>query len=351
MGSAEEVPREAESHRRPERQEEDTPPAYEQFERGPSTASNADAPPATPESTPSKPTQASGPSIDSPFNFPAPPAYAAPESGAASPSAARLPVLQRPIAIPQRRADAASPLLPAYAPALLRAGIPAASFHAFQQTVSAFLSATVPARALAHAGDMARTVGAAPASFGRATADHVKQEGRAIGASAKRGNVLGAAADTLGAAIRIPVGTALRAVAAVVQTPASVVAAAASRPRTPRQRAEAYVAVADRDWFAPRGLRARILDTQGLAGVLGLRPHAVVEDMRAAAKGGPETQMQMLGTGVEPLEFADTQQPVDVGLRTLWLVVSPSRDGDGDGAVAGDKLGDDRSGKQRERSR
>ncbi|KAK7704723.1 hypothetical protein SLS64_008488 [Diaporthe eres] len=126
---------------------EEPPPSYDDSAPGPSSR-----PPATSSQQPE------GPTPENPFNFP--PGEDLPSYTETSPSS-------KPVAIPQSRPDAAAAFIPAYAPALLARGVTPETWHAFVTTASAFLTATVSAKALAHAGDVARHLGSTPASFGK----------------------------------------------------------------------------------------------------------------------------------------------------------------------------------------
>ncbi|KAI8623881.1 hypothetical protein F5Y19DRAFT_345343 [Xylariaceae sp. FL1651] len=262
-----------------------------------------------------------------------------------SPSSAS-PIL---LAIPQVSSQPTSPFLPAYnTPILLRHGIPSATFSSFLATLSAFLSASVSERALAHAADVGRSLNDIPKRLGRDTAAHVKSVGRAVGDSAKKGNLVAAGVGVIAGAITVPVGAAVRVVdAALRQLPAAAAGGLARKPLSPRERADAYVAVAQRDWFAARRLTARLLDTRELlriaaaggrdAGMgVGVGMGSANDD--AAAKRlvdlvhrtwgqGPEAQLQTLQRefGLAPLEITDPRaadKPLDIGAKTLWLVLT-----------------------------
>ncbi|KAG5913118.1 hypothetical protein E4U42_001447, partial [Claviceps africana] len=111
------------------------------------------------------------PTLDSPFTFPTsdlpplPPysvdakaeAEAGPGPGPSSSSSS-----EKPMAIPQLAPDSASPFLPAYPPGLLAHGITQQAWRSFLDTLSAFLTAKVSDRAVAHAGDLAKSLGEPP---------------------------------------------------------------------------------------------------------------------------------------------------------------------------------------------
>ncbi|GAW25219.1 putative subunit of the RNA polymerase ii mediator complex protein [Rosellinia necatrix] len=264
-------------------------------------------------------------------------------SGSNTPaSSSRGPVL---LAIPQTSAQPTSPFLAAYsAPVLLGRGIARATFLSFLATLSAFLGATVSARALAHAGDVGRGLNEVPRRFSRDTVAHVRGVGRQVGASARKGDFLGAGVGALAGAVAVPLSAALRIVDATIhQLPAAAAAGLARRPLAPRDRAAAYAAVAQRDWLAARRLAARLCTTAELVSLLppggsGSGSGGVdrlVNLVRGTWESGPEGQLRALHDefGLAPLEIAEGQQPggggggggqrpLDIGPDTLWLVLT-----------------------------
>lgn len=289
---------------------EDAPPAY----AGPSTNTPAPSPPA-PGSTPSGPTAAS------PFDFPseAPlPAYSS--SAEAGPSSSQSHG-QLPIAVPQITPQATAVFLSAYAPDLLGYGITSKSWQAFLDTTSAFLAAKVSDRALSHAADVGKHIGHGPKSLVKGVYSHAKDVGRGIGNNAKRGNIVGAAFGVVGGAISIPVSAALGTVRTALQLPGSTVSAVAKKPQTPRERATAYLAVANRDWFHARGLHASLLDSQELSKLIGASVTALIEAAQNAKKTSVEAQFDVLEGHVAKLEV-DGAPILDLGDATLWLVLT-----------------------------
>ncbi|KAH8881222.1 hypothetical protein GQ53DRAFT_754522 [Thozetella sp. PMI_491] len=256
----------------------------------------------------------SGPTVDSPFDFPTD-ASVPPYSAAGSSSSA----VRKPIAIPQSKPHPAAPFVPAYAPVLLSYGIAGDSWCSFVNTLSAFLAAKVSDRAVAHAADMAKELGRGPKSFGKGTADHLKSVGHDIKQRAKEGNVLGAATSVVGAAISLPIGTAFRAVGAIVSLPGSAIAAATKRPQSPRERAAAYVAAANKDWFGARGLIARLLDTTELAALVGV----TVDSLLGQADGAKDAsgKLQAMAAHIAQLD-APASTSLELAAATLWLVVT-----------------------------
>ncbi|KAI1329587.1 hypothetical protein F5Y16DRAFT_365550 [Xylariaceae sp. FL0255] len=298
-----------------------------------------------------------GPSPNSPFNFPPP--YAKPgdrnKNNNLRPqfqhrqsSSSRGPTL---IAVPQLGNNPTSPFLSAYnQPILLQYGIPKDTFTNFLITLSAFLSASVSDRALSHVQDVGRRLGDVPKNVGRETLSHAKSVGRSIKDSAKSGNYIGAAAQGLfRGAVGIPVSAAFRVVGATVSLPGTLAIAASKKPLTPRERADAYVQVAERDWFAARGLSARLLTTPELLdlaqivrlgagdGVDGKKTFdsgdytvdAVIEACRETAAKGPDAQARALAErlGIAGLEIAGPTPRLDIGARTLWFVLTDAESG------------------------
>ena len=281
---------------------EEPPPAYDDSAPGPSSR---------PSVTSSQ--RPEGPTPSNPFNFP--PSEDLPSYTEATP-------FSKPVAVPQSRPDAAAPFITAYAPALLARGVTPETWHAFVTTASAFLTATVSSKALAHAGDMAKHLGSTPASFGKNVARNAKSVGNNIRDEAKRGNVVGAAFGAVGGAVSLTVGTVLGAVGAASAMPATAVGAVARKPKTPRERAAAYVVVANKDWLNARGLTASVLDTQELCRV------AMIEDSKdllgEAGQGKNESgagQLQRLERYFCELKVGQTET-LELGEKTLWLVVN-----------------------------
>src|SRR5690606_30000920 len=153
---------------------------------------------------------------------------------------------------------------------LLRHGIVEQTFLSFLETLSAFLAAKVSGRTAAHAADVAASVGEGPKSHAKHVYGHTKDVLRDIGRNAKKGNVFGAVGGIIGGAVGVPVSAALGPVGAGVPLPGRTLGAVSKKPLTQRQRAEAYVAVANKDWFWKRGLEAALGDSGDVAGLLGV---------------------------------------------------------------------------------
>ncbi|KAI1657785.1 hypothetical protein F4813DRAFT_389523 [Daldinia decipiens] len=260
-------------------------------------------------------TPETGPTAASPFNFP-PDSDLPPYSALAVNTSDR-----RPIAIPQIQADPTSPFLEASSPSLLRHGITQATWFGFIRTLSGFLAATVSQKAISHASDMAQHVGDVPKRFGKDTMAHIKASGKAIKDTAKSGNFIGAAFHVVGATIGIPVATALRAAGAAVVLPFAAINAVSREPKTPKERAVAYIAAANIKWLHRRGLDAHLLDTAELGQVLGLSVDELLQASRGAKDASAEGQLGALGSHIAELNIR-VPGPLELGAGTFWLVVT-----------------------------
>ncbi|KAF4949234.1 hypothetical protein FSARC_13540 [Fusarium sarcochroum] len=288
-------------------QPEEAAPAYD-AEAGPSSA-----PPQRQGSDPSAQDSKHLPTAENPFDFPS--ESPLPTYSEASTSQ------QPPIAIPQESPTQTAPFLKAYAPALLGHGITKEAWTSFLDTTSAFMTAKVGSRAIDHAGDVAKSVGQQPVNYVKNVQNHTKSVGKNIVANAKKGNILGAAVGVVGGAISIPLGAVFGAVGTVVTLPGRTIAAATRKPKTPAERAVAYVAVANRDWFNKRGLHASLVYTDQLSEIVGVSVKALLE---ASAEGnksaGPLGPISALS---EHIAHLDVNGPgvVDIGAETWWLVL------------------------------
>lgn len=253
------------------------------------------------------------PTIDSPFNFP--PAY----SLTSTPSASGL--TARPIAIPQISPSPTSRFLSVYPPLLLSYGITAPTFTSFLDTISAFLTAKVSDRAISHAGDMAKTIGEQHKNSFKNVVSHAKAVGKDIGKNAKKGNVIGAALGVIGGTVTIPLFTVGGIIGSAASLPGMTIAAAVKKPKTPRQRAIAYIAVANEKWFTPRGLYAVLLDSQELAGVLKV-PVSTIATKATGDEGSAQSQLQRFESYIEALEVQGEGSALELGTQTMWLVLS-----------------------------
>ncbi|KAI0417483.1 hypothetical protein F5X98DRAFT_147798 [Xylaria grammica] len=312
------------------------------------------------------------PTVESPFNFP--PAYASGHTSGLAVEYSDLPeVVPTPVAgyeysdlpeaffptpsnitsippppvflaIPQIAARATSPFAPAFnAAILLRRGISREAFISFLSTLSAFINAKVSERALTHALDVGRSLNSIPKKFSKDTVAHVKSVGRDVRKSAKKGDVIGAGFNVLGGVVAIPVVAALRVVNATLhQLPAAVGDGLSKKPLSPRERADAYLAVAQKDWFNSRGLKASLCNTaellllhaqfcgtsSGSSSENDVAVRNLVNLMHRVWERGPEGQLQALQSeyGFSPLEIVDGKsgktQCLEVSPGTLWLVLT-----------------------------
>lgn len=258
--------------------------------------------------------QIEGPTLSDPFNFP---------SNSGLPPYSEAARINKPVAIPQRRPEPTAPFVAAYAPALTSRGVTPETWHAFVKTMSAFLTANVSDKAIAHAGDIARHLGSAPISFGKGVARNAKSVGQHIKSNARRGNILGAAVGVVGGAVSLTVGTALSAVGTVMSLPGAAVGAVARKPQTPVERAAAYAAVANKNWLNARGLYAQILDTQQLCRLVGLSdPRELVETARGGKDQSAAGHMKRLEQYLCESQIDEEAGQLELGVSTLWLVVA-----------------------------
>ncbi|KAK0391642.1 hypothetical protein NLU13_1141 [Sarocladium strictum] len=268
---------------------------------------------------PSNPTSDHVPTVDSPFDFPTqaplPPAYTRTESSSSSS------IVSRPIAIPQASPSPTSPFLPAYAPLLLTYGITPSSFLAFLSTISAFLTAKVSDRAISHAGEMAKAISDPPKTSFKNVVSRAKAVGKDVGRNAKKGNVVGAALGVVGGTVTISLAAVGGLIASATSLPGTTLAAAVKKPKTPRQRAAAYIAVANGKWLAARGLYAVLLDSMELAEVL-KKPVTAITAEASDKDASVEGQLRGLEAHVEKLDLHEPNGSLELGKQTLWLVLS-----------------------------
>ncbi|KAJ6788513.1 hypothetical protein PWT90_01627 [Aphanocladium album] len=282
---------------------------------------------------------ASMPTVEDPFNFPtdeALPAYSATDSsvpptfsdGAGPSSAAAAPppagtagrASLKPIAIPQVVPDASSPFLTAYPPCLLSRGITEQSWNSFLDTVSAFLTAKVGAKAVSHAGDMAKDFAEDTTNLGKNIAKHGKHLGKDIAKHAKRGNIFGVAATLISGVVTLPVMTALGAVGTIARLPGAAVGAVKKKPKTPAERVNAYNVVANEKWFHQRGLHVQLVDTPGLAHVLELPTTQLLAVARSGKEGSALGMLQALDLHIESLKIP-AEPTLGLSEKSLWLVL------------------------------
>jgi hypothetical protein len=229
----------------------------------------------------------------------------------------------KPIAIPQIAPDSAAPFVVAYPPSLLAYGITEQAWQSFLDTVSAFLTAKVSDRAIAHAGDMAKSLGGPPRNYAKNLVNHTKSVGKQIAKDAKRFNVFGVTASFIGGAISIPMHLAFGAVHTIVEIPGTALSAIVRTPRTPLQRAATYSAVANKDWLNARGLHAVLLDTKQLAEMVHMPTRQLLDIAAVGGKdGNAAAALAALDGHIEKLKIVDDDVLV-LSEESLWFVLVP----------------------------
>lgn len=320
MGSAEEAAKEAAA-----KPADDELPPYSEAGGEPSPSA-AISPSTTaahsypqPPPPPGESSAATGPTVDSPFNFPAVdeelPLYA-PTSASSSNFAA-----QRPIAIPQTRPLHNAPLLQAYPPILLRYGITQATWDNFLETVSAFLTANVSDRALAHAGEMGKKISTPATELWKDTVADVRETGKSINKYARNGDYIDATFGVVEGAISIPLNAAIGTIGAVFDTPFAALGAVLKKPQKARARAAAYLQVVNKDWLWNRGLEARVVDTSELSEQIGTSVPGLVSMAKGEKRGSVEGLLRAMEDYVEKLEVKEDAR-LDIGSDNLWLVIA-----------------------------
>lgn len=275
-----------------------------------------------------------GPTTTSPFDFP---------TSANLPSYADAAKVRKPLAIPQICPTPDARFLSAYPPHLLSYGIAAESWYNFVETLSAFLSATVSGQAVHHATDIANNIG----NYHKRYASRVKQDVKNIGKSAKHLNPFG----VVGGAIGVTVGGVGHIVGSIFNVQGSVL----SKPQKPRERAEVYLAAANKDWFHSRELHAFLLDTGELSRMLGISMQQFLATASREGDGNASRTLASLRPWISDLEIKDsesvnegpttdssseTAQSKKAGKRphkadflldasTLWLVIAQKEERNG----------------------
>ncbi|QPG93552.1 hypothetical protein C2857_000700 [Epichloe festucae Fl1] len=248
------------------------------------------------------------PTVDSPFNFPA---------GRLPPPSPRARQQQ------QQQQQQQHPSYPPNPPSLLAHGITEQAWRSFLDTVSAFLTAKVSDRVIAHAADVAKSLGEPHVNYGKSLANHAKTVGRQIARDARRLNLWRVAANVIGGAVSIPVHAALGAVHAISAIPSTALAAVSKTPKTPLQRAATYSAVASKDWLNARGLHAVLLDTRQLAEVVRVPPDTLLDIAAEGGRtGGAAGTMGALEGHLEKLSVSEDKAVV-LSAQSLWLVLVP----------------------------
>jgi hypothetical protein len=227
------------------------------------------------------------------------------------------------MAIPQLQPKETSPFLAAYPVCLLTFGIPEESWLSFVDTLSAFLNAAVGTQAVQHAVDLATTLGLAHRDWALTQKDAAMDLGR----KAQRGDLFGVIGGTVG----LTLGTAGHLVDSVLKFPGRLV----KRPQSPRDRADAYVAAANKDWLNARGLHARIVDTEVLAEVADATLDDFVKSSKKAKSVGE--QFSGLSAWIAEMELGDFKDvrakgekaklpmvaapALEITKKTLWLTM------------------------------
>lgn len=273
------------------------------------------------------------PTVEAPFNFPdwkSPvahdPAPTALASSSTASTSAPPPSSLRPVAFPQVYPNKTAPFLDAYAPVLLQYGIPSESWRAFLTTMSAFLTATISRQALAHAADVGRHLGKMPINTGTNIIDMVKGVGRNVQDSAAHGNVIGAAMGVVAGAMGVTISAAVQTAGILASLPGTAIGAVVRKPKTPRQRAEAYAKTANAEWLVRRGLQAQLVDTAELAAMLGVPAERMLIPAPDTGDRSAAGRIRALSQYIGDLEVFE-EKTVEFGRETLWLVV---REGDKD---------------------
>ncbi|KAH7312672.1 hypothetical protein B0I35DRAFT_437507 [Stachybotrys elegans] len=309
MGSA----KEAQQYAAPDQGE--APPSYDSQQASSSSQAQAAS---------SQPKSSSVPTIDSPFDFPTD-APLPPYELTSHPESARC------IALPQTSPSPTAPFLPAYAPKLLSYGITEESWTSFVKTLTGFLTATVSDRAISHAADVGKQLGGNTTSFFKGLGNHAKDVGSNIATNTKKGNVIGAVSGVIGGLIRLPVHAAVGGAVHVASMPGTAVAALASKPRKPRERAEVYAQAANKKWLSARGLNAVILSSEQLSQQIGAPVLQVAQrGLDSVQSGSQATEAQLKGLEgyLERLELRETGASLQLGAETLWLVLIPVKSED-----------------------
>ena len=262
-----------------------------------------------------------GPTVSDPFNFPeAPskdelPAYSAASGKAVDKS-------QKPIAIPQTQPTYKAPFLDAYAPVLLKYGVPNDTWKSFLDTVSAFLTANVSDRMLSHAADVGKQATETPTGLLSDTFRHAKSVGKEIKRYHKKRNYIGAAFEIIGGAITIPIGAALNTAGAAITLPTSALGAIFTKPQNPYERAATYLAAANMKWFYDRGLHAMLLNTEEVSEMIGTSVTGLVDVARNDKRDSVEGLLGAMEGHIEKLEVQPNSR-LDLGAATFWVVLVP----------------------------
>lgn len=154
---------------------------------------------------------------------------------------------------------------------------------------------------------------------------HAKAVGTSMGKNAKKGNVVGLAANGVAGLISLPAHAALGLVVTAAALPGEAIAALFKAPSSPRRRVEAYLTVANKDWLLARGLKANVMDSNQLSELVGMPVVEIANTGRMNAKGDntkAEAQLAVLDDHISALEIRSKETTLEIEAATLWLVVS-----------------------------
>ena len=231
------------------------------------------------------------------------------------------------VAIPQLQQGKEGPLLLAYAPILLHRGIFPVPFLAFLSTLTKLLTATTSDRAVAHGADVVSSMGDGPVAHYKQFRGHSREVAQGIRKGAKSGDVIGAVGAAIAGVVTVPISAAVGVTGAVLSVFPNAVTAASKKPLTARQRAEEYVASVNEDWLRERRVEAALVDSDGVAKVLGVRWPELWE---AGTRGRVLTEEGLLGglggkaAKLEISEEKDAEETLaalEIGPASLWLVI------------------------------
>lgn len=107
---------------------------------------------------------------------------------------------------------------------------------------------------------MGRYIGDRPKRLGKHTAAQARDIRQNMALRTKKCDVMGAGIGVFGGGVGLPAMTALRITGTAVMLPVTMATSRALKPKTPRERATAYVAAANQKWVHGRGLHADIVD-------------------------------------------------------------------------------------------
>ncbi|KAH7304234.1 hypothetical protein B0I35DRAFT_414525 [Stachybotrys elegans] len=228
----------------------------------------------------------------------------------------------KPIAVPQLQAHPTSSFANGYPRSLRSRGISRKTWSSFVETVAGFLQATVTEQAISHAVDVAGQISKRPKKLATNVASRTAAIGQEIGESAKQGNILGVATGFVKGAVSVPLDVVVSTTTAVLGLPITTALAASKKPATPRERATAYLAVANEEWLRPRKLFSGLLDSAELGNLVGVPLSSLpcVEEVDDEGEKTEEVQYSVLEGHTERLR---TKEPAEKQLaaETLWLVV------------------------------